>query len=347
MPSSTVHSYVYIALILLIIQCSVQYTQGFTGSSHRTLSTSLGLQRKPRNSLLSYFNKRSKQSNTALFRKKDATVDPYEALALPVSNGLLHVKIKGKVLNLWGVFSAAVLTTFAVVVLPFMMLFAKLADVRGNGKRRRLLDWMIHWWAKISLRFSLCQPQINGLENLPPYDEVVVYVPNHTSFFDILLLSGFVPRPFKYLSKEEILKIPIVGLSMKLAKHVFLKRNNIRSTIEVADQCVQRLKDGNSMVLFAEGTRSLDGSLKKFKKGAFQFAKDAQVRIVPISIGNLHRWMPPSALLPLAPIRNTFITIHPPIETVGRKIKDIRSDTFEAVNSGLPRYQQYDSKKAS
>jgi 1-acyl-sn-glycerol-3-phosphate acyltransferase len=347
--SNGIHTacYLYVTVILFIIQCNIQYTQsfssGFTGSSLRAHS-SLRLQRAlSTNSLLPHFNKQS-LSQTALFRKKDAAIDPYEAMAQPVSNGLLHIKIKGKVLNLWGVFTAFVLTAFAVVVLPFMIIFAKLADVRGNGKRRRFLDWLIHWWAKMSLRVSLCQPTIYGLENLPPYDEVVVYVPNHTSFFDILLLSGFVPRPFKYLSKEEILKIPIVGLSMKLAKHVFLKRNNIRSTIEVADQCVQRLLDGNSMVLFAEGTRSQDGSLKKFKKGAFQFAKDAKVRVVPISIGNLHRWMPPSALLPLAPIRHTFITIHPPIETIDRKIKDIRNDCFEAVNSGLPKYQQYDKK---
>lgn len=203
------------------------------------------------------------------------------------------------------------------------------------------MDWLIHLWAKFSLRASLCNPTVYGKENLPPKGEVVMYVPNHTSFFDILVLSGFVPRPFKYLSKSEILAIPIVGLSMKLARHVFIKRNDIRSTIEVQDTVIQRLKDGNSMVLFAEGTRSPDGCLNKFKKGAFQMAKEAGVRIVPISIANLHRWMPPSAILPLAPIRGTYLRIHPPIQTTDRKIKDIKNECFEAVNSGLPNYQQY------
>jgi 1-acyl-sn-glycerol-3-phosphate acyltransferase len=94
------------------------------------------------------------------------------------------------------------------------------------------------------------------------------------------------------------------------------------------------------MVLFAEGTRSLDGRLKKFKKGAFQMAKEAGVRVVPVSIGNLHRWMPPSALLPLAPIRGAYIMVHPPVETQGKSIKEVRKAVEDAVNAGLPSFQQ-------
>jgi 1-acyl-sn-glycerol-3-phosphate acyltransferase len=69
-------------------------------------------------------------------------------------------------------------------------------------------------------------------------------------------------------------------------------------------------------------------------------AKAAGVRIVPVSIGNLHRWMPPSALLPLAPIRQVTITVHPPIDTKDKPISQIRSQCFEAVNSGLPSFQK-------
>ena len=66
------------------------------------------------------------------------------------------------------------------------------------------------------------RPTIIGTENLPSYNETVIYVPNHTSLMDILTLSGFVPRPFKYLSKEEIKNMPVIGTAMKLAGHVFL-----------------------------------------------------------------------------------------------------------------------------
>ena len=69
-------------------------------------------------------------------------------------------------------------------------------------------------------------------------------------------------------------------------------------------------------------------------------AKAAGVRIVPVSIGNLHRWMPPSALLPLAPIRGVYVMIHPAIDTRDKSTKEIRKDVEDAVNSGLPSFQK-------
>jgi 1-acyl-sn-glycerol-3-phosphate acyltransferase len=77
------------------------------------------------------------------------------------------------------------------------------------------------------------------------------------------------------------------------------------------------LTHGSSVVTFAEGTRSPDGTLQKFKKGPFKMSAKAGVRIVPVSICGLHRWMPPTAILPLAfPFRAVEIVIHPPVETV-------------------------------
>jgi 1-acyl-sn-glycerol-3-phosphate acyltransferase len=258
----------------------------------------------------------------------------------PVNPGPLSLKIKGKMITGWGLLYALSTLMYAIVVLPFMLLLATICDIIGEGKRRKILDWMVHFWANMAMSTVFFRPKVIGLENLPPSSETVMYVPNHTSFMDILVLSGFVPRPFKYLSKIEIMKIPIIGLGMKLAKHVFLKRDDIQNAFECNDICTQRLLDGNSMVLFAEGTRSLDGRLKSFKKGAFQMAKRAGVRVVPVSLANLHRWMPPSAALPLAPMRNVYIKIHPPIETANRTVSEIKKMCFEAVNEGLPEFQK-------
>lgn len=251
-----------------------------------------------------------------------------------------HLKIKGKVLTIWGIMYALSSFSIAVLVLPLMMILSVICDLRGNGGKRKILDWIIHYWAKIAMLITNTRPKLYGAENLPRNDEVVMYIPNHTSFMDILVLSGFVPRAFKYLSKDEIRGIPVIGSAMELAKHVFLKRDDLKSTFEVTETTIQRLQDGNSMVLFAEGTRSPDGALKTFKKGAFQMAKAAGVKIVPVSIGNLYRWMPKDALLPLAPIKNVYIKIHPSISTEGKTISQLRAATFAAINDGLPIYQQ-------
>ncbi|RYH13442.1 1-acyl-sn-glycerol-3-phosphate acyltransferase [archaeon] len=90
------------------------------------------------------------------------------------------------------------------------------------------------------------------------------------------------------------------------------------------------------MVLFAEGTRSLDGRLGQFKNGAFKIAKEAGKRVVPVSIGNLHFVMPPSCTLPVRPIRHAFIHIHPPITTVDKSVKVINDLCFEVNHYYLP-----------
>ena len=166
----------------------------------------------------------------------------YEELSQPIKIGP-HLNIKGRVLNLWGVMYA--LTTFVIAVgcLPFMIVGNGLIKLFGNPKQRKALDWIVHIWASLVFKLTLSFPKVYGLENLPPVNETVMYVPNHTSFVDILLFSGFVPRPFKYLSKAEILKIPVIGLAMKLAMHVFLARGDLRSTLEATELTTQRVSN--------------------------------------------------------------------------------------------------------
>merc|ERR1712216_380806 len=109
---------------------------------------------------------------------------------------------------------------------------------------------------------SLCYwPKLVGAENLPPNDEPVMYIPNHCSYLDIFTLSGTVPRAFKYMSKQEILQIPIIGWAMQMAGHIGIKRMDKRSQLEA------------------------------FKAG---------VKVVPVSIFNLYKWMPTTAGTPLA-----------------------------------------------
>lgn len=155
----------------------------------------------------------------------------------------IHLKLrKGRlVLTLWGFYCGLVTFAVAAATLPVMAVLAVLSDIFGDGRRRRLLDWMVHIWARVSLSLALCKPRVTGLQNLLPMKNLLgtkpcIFVPNHTSFLDILLLSAYVPRPLKYLSKAEIGRIPIVGWAMQLAKHAFLRRDGgIRSTLAATE----------------------------------------------------------------------------------------------------------------
>uniref|UniRef100_A0A7S3ETA0 Phospholipid/glycerol acyltransferase domain-containing protein n=1 Tax=Haptolina ericina TaxID=156174 RepID=A0A7S3ETA0_9EUKA len=155
---------------------------------------------------------------------------------------------------------------------------------------------------------------VEGTENLPPHGEAVMFVPNHSSFLDIFALSGFLPRRFKYISKIEILRIPLIGWAMKFAKHIAIRRTDRASQLATFKEAVECLQAGSSLVTFAEGTRSKDGRLMPFKKGPFTMASRAKVRIVPISVIGTHIYFPASSIAPSTSPRGLRIVVHPPIE---------------------------------
>lgn len=188
------------------------------------------------------------------------------------------------------------------------------------------------------------RPRVLGVEELPPRGEAVLYVPNHCSYLDILTLSGFLPRPLKYISKIEILRIPLIGWAMSFAGHVALRRSDRRSQLESYKKAVETLKNGNSLTAFAEGTRSVDGRLQSFKRGPFKMALDAGVDVIPLAIRDLHRWHPMSAIMPLGRPRDVELKILPRVTTPGKTPEQILDECHTAVNDALPLHQRALSK---
>jgi len=219
-----------------------------------------------------------------------------------------------------------------LVQIPIMIAYAV-----GDRDKQHTIDYIIGFWAFASMRLSGYSPHVAGLENLPRGP--AVYVVNHTSFLDILTLSGFIPRPLKYVSKDSILKIPLIGWPMKLAGHVPLG-NSRRSQVATYRDTVASLSKGNSFVIFPEGGRSDDGRLQPFKKGAVKMALQAGLPLVPISIGGLAQWYPKGTLLPRYVPRGVEVIVHPTIELEGRSEDELHRMAFEAIDSGLPPYQR-------
>lgn len=221
------------------------------------------------------------------------------------------IKVKGEVLTPYGVLlGVAVYVTAFIVQIPvfFAYLWSKLFD----KKKRRAVDWIIGFWAWLSMRSCGYKPEVVGIENLPSGN--ALYVPNHTSFLDILTLTGFVPRPMKYVSKAAILKIPLIGWPMKLAGHIALNTESRRSQLQTYKDTVASLADGNSVITFPEGGRSQTGKLIPFKRGPFKMALQAKVPIVPITIAGLARWYPKGTLLPIDVPKGVKVIIHPVVD---------------------------------
>ena len=110
-----------------------------------------------------------------------------------------------------------------------------------------------------------------------------VVVSNHESFVDILLISHL-PTEMKWMSKVEIMRIPLVGWMMRLSKDIRLTRSDAGSRIEALADARSRLDEHVSVMIFPEGTRSKTGELRDFKAGAFKLAIEAQVPVLPLAV---------------------------------------------------------------
>lgn len=165
-----------------------------------------------------------------------------------------------------------------------------------------------------------------------------VYVANHQSQFDIPALVLAMPADFRIVAKRALLFIPIFGWALWLAGFVFIDRGNRERAIASLARAAGRLRRGTSVVIFAEGTRSPDGSLLPFKRGGFVLAIQAGVPIVPVTIQGGRAVLPKGALR----IRPGVIDVHfgAPIETGGHSYEtrdSLIGVTRAAIESRLRR----------
>ncbi len=150
-------------------------------------------------------------------------------------------------------------------------------------------------WARGILYVSRIRVKVNGLNQIDP-TQSYVYMSNHQSNFDIPVLLAHLPVQFRWLAKAELFKIPLFGRAMQGAGYVKIDRFNQESAFQSIKEAAAKMKDGVSVMIFPEGTRSRDGRIRPFKKGGFIMAVDAGVPIVPIVLQGTWSIMEKSSL---------------------------------------------------
>lgn len=152
--------------------------------------------------------------------------------------------------------------------------------------------WMAReWWTPLQLFLAGADLRIRGSENVDA-KRPTIYVSNHQSTIDILVLLRAIPINLRFVAKSQLKWVPVLGWYLMLAKHVFIDRGNSRKAIESLDRAAQQIRDGVSIVVFAEGTRSGDGRVLPFKKGPFLLALKAGVAVVPVTVEGSWKVMP-------------------------------------------------------
>ena len=176
--------------------------------------------------------------------------------------------IRSTYIILWVVLSTIFWGTIAIIISFFTR--------TGNP-----VHLVARYWARGILFVSRVKVTVNGLANIDP-SQSYVYMSNHQSNFDIPVLLAYLPVQFRWLAKAELFKIPLFGRAMRGAGYVKIDRFNQESAFESINEAARKMKNGVSIMIFPEGTRSRDGNIRSFKKGGFVMAVDAGVPIVPV-----------------------------------------------------------------
>ena len=165
-----------------------------------------------------------------------------------------------------------------------------------------------------------------------------VFILNHQSNADLFLAAKLIQKDATGIAKKELQNYPIIGQMLQAAGVIFIDRKNREKAIEAMKPAVDVLKNGTSIIIFPEGTRSYDYKLGAFKKGAFHMAMQAGVPLVPIVIKNAHDVMPRGSNL----FRPTAVEVNvlPPISTKDWKVKDLNRHVAEVRNLFLAQLGQ-------
>lgn len=225
----------------------------------------------------------------------------------------------------------------AVPILLVVTALTALATIIGVslGSGRIMAYYPARYWSRIVCALLFVRVKVKGRENISR-NESYVFVANHQGAFDIWSIYGYLNHNFKWLMKKELEKIFAVGTACKKAGHVFVDDSSVAGIKETIAEAEKTLKNGMSVVIFPEGSRTWDGKMSAFKRGAFMLAGEFKLPVVPITIDGSFKAMPRSTYnMTPTTIR---LVIHKPIYPGERgfNTKRLMADCREAINSGLP-----------
>lgn len=175
-----------------------------------------------------------------------------------------------------------ILGLFFIVTLPLDLVLLVLRKV-NRKKVVSISQAIVRQMFRIFLATVGADITVDGLENLPE-NEAVLFVGNHKSYFDILVTCIYIKNGVGYVAKKEMEKIPLLNFWMRNINCLFLNRTDIKEGLKTILEGVQLLKDGNSIFIFPEGTRSKVDGMLPFKEGSTKMAEKAKCKIIPVAI---------------------------------------------------------------
>ncbi len=226
---------------------------------------------------------------------------------------------------------------FCIATMPFLFagaLIVFLATVAFDRRRLVLHMYSCAWATLYVVMNPVWRLRVEGREKLP-WRGPAVLVANHLSMLDILVVYDLF-RPFKWVAKAELFKIPFVGWNMTINDYVRIWRGPGDSIRRMMEHCRRHLARGTPVLVFPEGTRSRDGHLQAFKDGAFRLAIDAGCPVIPIVITGTFEGLPKEGLIMRNGMRATVRVLDPILPADHPTHDALREAARAAIAAALP-----------
>ena len=243
---------------------------------------------------------------------------------------------------LYRIYQLFIALPIILVASIFTSLTTTVGCLLGNGH-----FWGYHpgrLWARLIIRVLLLPIKVEGREHLK-HKQSYVFVSNHQGAFDIFIIYGFLGRNFKWMMKHQLRKMPLVGVACDAAHHIFVDRSGPHKIRDSYSKAREILREGMSLVVFPEGSRTFTGHMGKFRRGAFMLADELQLPVCPLTINGSFNVMPRTRDMKWVLWHPLRLTIHEPIEPTGQGkeyVDAVVEESYKRVMSGLvPEYQGY------
>jgi 1-acyl-sn-glycerol-3-phosphate acyltransferase len=181
-------------------------------------------------------------------------------------------------------------------------------------------------WSKIVCFITFCPVKVKGREKLNK-KQSYIFVANHQGAYDIFLMYGYLGVPIKWMMKQSLRKLPFVGKACEMAGFIFVDNSSPKAIVRTMTEAKQKLKNGASLAIFPEGSRTHTGKMNKFKKGAYQMALDLKLPLVPVTINGSYNVMQRGSYI-IRPHKMELI-IHAPISTEGLSADNLREAALQ------------------
>ncbi len=216
-------------------------------------------------------------------------------------------------------FIRGLLALLTIPPLTFLVCLAALVDLHWIRKSKSKAQQFPRAWGRLLCWIAGIRVRVEGQEHLDA-SRTYIFVGNHSSQADIWTFQGYIPHDFRWIAKKELFAIPIFGAAMRAVDFISIDRSRGRQAVQSLNDAAARIAEGTSVLIFPEGTRSVDGHLQPFKTGAIMLAIKAGVPVVPVGFNGTHQALPKGSLL--ARGGDVVLRIGKPLSTGDFKAKD-------------------------